>query len=230
MSKERKPEHVAFVLDGNRRFAKKLMFEPWKGHELGREKVEELIDYANDLDIKEMTFYALSSENIKKRPKNELKYIYKIFREFFRDISREKIQTNKMRIRFMGDLEILPDDLREQCNKLEEETEENDKFVVNFAIAYGGRQELISAVKKILKNKIDVEEIDENVFEDNLYLKSQPDLIIRTGGEKRTSNFLPWQSAYSEWFFLEKLWPEFEKEDLIKCIKEFKKRKRNFGG
>ena len=228
-------KHVAFVLDGNRRFAKRLMLEPWKGHEYGRKKVEELLDYAKELGIKEMTFYALSVENIKNRPKNELNYLYKIFSETFKEMNSEKIEKNKIKIRFIGDLKLLPESLRKLCLRLEERTKNNKKFIVNFAIAYGGRQELIEAVKKILKNKInnkdfDVNDIDNKLIEENLYMKSEPDLIIRTGGEKRTSNFLPWQSSYSEWIFLDKMWPEFDKEDLVECIEEYKKRKRNFGG
>jgi len=223
------PQHVAIILDGNRRFAKRLMLEPWKGHEYGREKVEQMLDYAKELGIDELTFYALSIENINTRPKPELNYLYKIFRETFRDLNREKIEKNKVSFRFIGNLNLLPEDLQEQCKKLEKETENNNNFIVNIAIAYGGKQELIDAVKKILKNKISPEQVNEQVIEENLYLKSNPDMIIRTGGEKRTSNFLAWQSAYSEWFFLDKFWPEFERQDLINCIKEFKKRKRNFG-
>lgn len=226
---QKTPEHVAIILDGNRRFAKRLMIEPWKGHEYGREKVEKILDYAEELGIKEMTFYALSCENIKSRPKNELEYLYKIFREVFKNMDKEKIEKNKIKMRFIGNLELLPLDLKEQCEKLEEETKDNNGFIVNFAIAYSGRQEIVEAVKKILKNKIQPEEVNEELIENNLYMKNNPDLIIRTGGEKRTSNFLPWQSAYSEWFFLDKFWPEFEKEDLINCIEEFKNRKRNFG-
>ena len=223
-------KHVAFVLDGNRRFAKRLMLEPWKGHEYGRKKVEGLLDCAKDLGIKEMTFYVLSVENIKNRPKKELNYLYKIFNDAFKEMDSEKIDKNKIKMKFIGDLSLLPEDLRKLCLKLEERTKNNRNFFVNFAIAYGGRQEIIEAVKKILKNKINFDDIDEKLIEENLYLNSEPDLIIRTGGEKRTSNFLPWQAAYSEWMFLDKMWPEFEKQDLINCIKEFKNRKRNFGG
>lgn len=223
------PEHVAIILDGNRRFAKRLMLEPWKGHEYGRDKVEELIDYAKSAGVNELTFYALSVENISSRPKSELMYLYNIFREVFRDMDKDKIKKNKVRFRFIGNLELLPNDLKEQCKKLENDTKENNNLIVNFAIAYGGRQELIEAIKKILKNKINPEELDENKFEEFLYLKAEPDLIIRTGGEKRTSNFLPWQASYSEWIFMDKMWPEFEKEDFIDCIEEYKKRKRNFG-
>ncbi len=223
------PHHVAIILDGNRRFAKRLMLEPWKGHEYGRKKVEQMLDYAKNLGIKELTFYALSSENIKSRPKNELEYLYNIFRETFKNINKDKIQKNKIKMRFIGNLSLLPRDLKEQCKKLEQETKNNNNFIVNFAIAYGGRQEIIDAVKKIIKNKISPEEINEESIKQYLYLSSEPDIIIRTGGEKRTSNFLPFQSVYSELFFIDKFWPEFDRQDLCNCIEEFKNRKRNFG-
>jgi len=225
------PKHIAIILDGNRRFAKKLLLQPWKGHEFGRKKVEVILDYAKELGINQLTFYALSIENIKSRPKNELNFLYKIFREFFIEIDREKIQKNKTKIKFIGDLFLLPSDLQEECKKLEQETKENNEFIVNFAIAYGGKQEIIQAIKKIIINNpnLNQENITEQLITENLYLKDNPDIIIRTGGEKRTSNFLIWQSSYSEWFFLDKMWPEFEQQDLVNCIQEFKNRKRNFG-
>jgi len=222
--------HIAIILDGNRRFAKKLILEPWKGHDYGRKKVEKLLDYAKDLGVEELTFYALSSENIKSRPENELKYIYQLFSETFNELDRDKLEKNKTKIKFIGDLTLLPEDLRKQCLELEDETKHNSDFIINFAIAYGGRQEIIEAVKKIVKTSPNPEDINEELIEQNLYLSHQPDLIIRTGGEKRTSNFLPWQSTYSEWIFLDKMWPEFEKQDLVECIQEFKDRKRRFGG
>ena len=201
MEDENTPEHIAIILDGNRRFAKRLMLEPWKGHEYGRKKVDELLSYAKDFGIKEMTFYALSVENIKSRPEKELSFLYNIFRDMFKGMDMDNVEKNEIRL----------------------------KFIVNFCVAYGGRQELVEAVKNILKNKVNAEDVNEDLIQDNLYLKSEPDMIIRTGGEKRSSNFLPWQSGYSEWFFLEKMWPEFEKEDLAECIEGFKNRKRNFG-
>lgn len=230
MNKELNLKHVAIILDGNRRFAKRLMLEPWKGHEYGGKKVDELLYYAKELGIKEMTFYALSVENIKNRPKNELSYLYKIFRETFKNLDKDKIEKNKIKMRFIGNLFLLPKNLREQCLRLENDTKNNKNFIVNFAIAYGGRQEIVEAVKKILRDKINVDNINENLIEQNLYMNSEPDLIIRTGGEKRTSNFFSWQAAYSEWIFLDKMWPEFTKEDLVNCINEYKQRKRNFGG
>tara|TARA_Y100000310_G_C20417149_1_gene684877 strand:+ start:68 stop:757 length:690 start_codon:yes stop_codon:yes gene_type:complete len=223
------PEHVAIILDGNRRFAKKLMLEPWKGHELGKDKVEKLLDYAKELGIKEMTFYALSAENINSRPTVELNFLYKIFRETFRDMDRDKMMRDGVRMKFIGDLDLLPDDLRDECYRLEKDTAENSEFVANFCVAYSGRQELVEAVKRIIGSKVSGDEVTAGVIQDNLYLASEPDFIIRTGGEKRTSNFLPWQSSYSEWFFLDKMWPEFDREDLVRCIEEFKDRKRNFG-
>ena len=222
-------KHLAIILDGNRRFAKRLMLEPWKGHEYGAEKVQKILDWAKEFNIKEFTLYCLSVENIKNRPKNELDFLFKLFRKEFRNMNREKIKRNKIKIRFIGNLDLLPEDLAKQCRQLEKDTSNNNNYTINFALAYGGRQEIISAIRKILKNKIKPEEVSEETLKQNLWLSSEPDLIIRTGGEKRTSNFLPFQSAYSEWIFLEKMWPEFEKEDLIKAIEEYKNRKRRFG-
>ncbi len=223
------PQHIAIILDGNRRFAKRLMLEPWKGHEYGKEKVKKILDYAKELGIKELTFYALSVENIKERPRSELEFLYKLMKEAFKELSLEELKEKKIKIKFIGNLSLLPKDLQEQCEKLEKQTQKNNNYTVNFCIAYGGKQEIIESVKKIIKNKIKENEVNEQTIKQNLYLQDEPDLIIRTGGEKRTSNFLPWQSAYSEWFFVDKFWPEFEKQDLIQCINEFKQRKRNFG-
>lgn len=223
------PNHIGIILDGNRRFAKRLMLEPWKGHEYGKEKVEKLLDWARELEIKEFTLYCLSVENMKNRPKNELEYLFKVFRDAFRNLEREKIDRYKIRMKFIGNLNLLPEDLAEQCRVLEKETEKNSNYIVNFALAYGGRQEIIEAVKKILRNKVKEDDVTEETFKKALWLENEPDLIIRTGGEKRTSNFLPWQSAYSELIFLDKFWPEFTKEDLVSCMQEFNSRKRRFG-
>src|SRR3989338_4438201 len=196
-------KHLAIILDGNRRFAKRLMLEPWKGHEYGAEKVEKTIDWCTEFGIKELTLYALSIENLNSRPRSELAYLFKVFRNSLRNLSRKKIQQNKIRFKFIGDTSLLPEDLAGQCKKLENETLNNSDFKVNIALAYGCRQEIIEAVRKIVSNKLKKEEITGEVIEKNLYTKDEPDLIIRTGGEKRTSNFLTWQSAYSEWLFLD---------------------------
>jgi len=224
------PNHIEIILDGNRRFAKRLMLEPWKGHQYGKEKVENLIRYASALKIKQLTFYALSQENMKSRPKNELNYLFKLFKNVFSSMDRKEIKIKGIKFKFMGDLNLLPKELKNECLKLEKETKKNSKLIVNIAMAYGGRQEIIQSIKKIIKKKIPENKITEKIIEKYLYLSSKPDLIIRTGGEKRLSNFLPFQSTYSELIFLDKMWPEFEKQDLIDCIEEFKSRKRRFGG
>ena len=229
MKSEKGPEHVAIILDGNRRFAKRLMLEPWKGHEHGKEKVKKMLEYAKDFGVKELTFYALSVENINFRPKDELEFLYNLFREMFKEMDLGELKEDKIKMRFIGNLDLLPSDLKERCLELEKETSENNNFIVNFCVAYGGRQEIVEAVRKILKNKINIEDVDEELVGNYLLLNDEPDMVIRTGGEKRTSNFLPWQTVYSEFIFLDKFWPEFEKEDLADCIEEFKKRKRRFG-
>jgi tritrans,polycis-undecaprenyl-diphosphate synthase [geranylgeranyl-diphosphate specific] len=223
---ENQPKHVAIVLDGNRRFAKKLVLEPWRGHELGAGKVEKLLDWCLELGIKEVTLYAFSIENFN-RPKNEFDFLMNLFKkEFSLMAEREKIHENKVRVRFAGRIEMLDEELRNIIKNLEEKTKDYDNFLVNFCIAYGGRQEIVDAVKKIGENS---EEINEENIIKNLWIRDAPDLIIRTGGEKRTSNFLMWQSAYSEWIFLDKTWPEFEKQDLLGAIDEFNSRERRFG-
>lgn len=221
------PLHIGIILDGNRRYAKKKMLESWKGHELGARAVENLIDYVSDLGINQVTLYALSQENIKERSEVELDFLYKLFRKMFKRIEEKK--SKNLKIRFIGDIEMLPKDLFKQCRKLEEDTKNNNGLIVNFCIAYGGKQEIIQAIKRIIKSKTPENKITEKIIEKYLHLRSKPDLVIRTGGDIRTSNFLPWQSTYSEWFFIKKLWPEFTKKDLIKIIKEFNNRKRNFG-
>ena len=219
------PTHIAIILDGNRRYAKKLSLQPWKGHEFGKNKVNEVLDYAKELGINQLTFYTLSIENLK-RPESELNQLFRLMKQAFQELDNKKIHENQVKIKFLGDLNLIPEELQKLCKELEEKTKNNNKFILNFCIAYGGRQEIIQAVKKIVDNG---QEITEDSIQKNLYLQDEPDLIIRTGGQIRTSNFLPWQSTYSEWFFLDKLWPEFEKQDLIECIEEFKNRKRNFG-
>ncbi len=219
-------KHLAIILDGNRRFAKRLLLEPWRGHELGAEKVERLFDWCSELGIEEVTLYCFSIENFN-RPEKEKNFLINLFKKEFRKyLGSEKLKENGIRIRFIGERERFDSELQELMRNVEAETETNSKFIFNFCMAYGGRQEIIGAVKKLVKNK---EEISEENLKKNLWLSSEPDLIIRTGGEKRTSNFLVFQSAYSEWVFLDKAWPEFAKEDLISCIEEFRNRERRFG-
>lgn len=227
------PKHIAIVLDGNRRYAKKLGMQPWKGHEFGLRKLEELFDWCQDLGIKELTLYSFSAENFR-RAKREINCLFSLFRQEFNKMKQKNgIFRNKIRINVIGRLNMFPEYIREAMLDVMEKTKNHNKLIVNFAMAYGGRQEITDAVKNIAENvkkgRIRVENINEELITNNLYLKSEPDLVIRPGGEKRISNFLLWQSSYSEFFFTDKLWPEFTKQDLIKCIEEFERRERRFG-
>ncbi len=219
-------KHVAIVLDGNRRFAKRLMLEPWKGHEFGREKLENLFDWLREANIKELTLYAFSLENFN-RPKKEFDFLMKLFKETFEKFKDDKrIHENKIKIKFIGRVELFDKEIQEVVRQLEDMTKDYDNYKVNIALAYGGQQEIIEAVKGLIESG---EEVNAENFKKHLWLSSEPDLIIRTGGEKRLSNFLTWQSIYSELIFLNKMWPEFDKQDLINCINEFNNRKRRFG-
>ena len=228
------PKHVGIILDGNRRFARKLMLKPWKGHEWGEKKVEKLITWCEELGIKELTLYAFSLENFN-RPKEEFNYLMNLFKESISKLEEDpRIKKNKIKITFIGRIWMFPKDLQELMNRLMEKTKKHNKYKINIAMAYSGRAEIIDAVKKLsqdIKNgKLSIEDLNEKVFSKNLYLTSEPDLIIRTGGEKRMSGFLLWQASYAELIFLpDVLWPEFTKQHLIECIEEYKMRERRFG-
>ncbi|MCX8147534.1 MAG: polyprenyl diphosphate synthase [Candidatus Woesearchaeota archaeon] len=227
------PKHIGIILDGNRRFAKRLMKMPWEGHRLGMEKVKKLVEWCSKLGVKELTLYCFSMQNFN-RPKQEFDYLMNLFEEAFNEIAYNKnIHKHKVKVRAIGRIWLLPEKVQKAIKKAEEATRNYNNYIINIAIAYGGREEIVDAVKKvgrlIEEGKISDKEVTEELISKNLYFSDEPDLIIRTGGEKRTSNFLIWQSNYSEWIFLEKTWPEFEEEDLIKCIDEYKKRERRFG-
>ena len=234
MEIETVPKHIGIILDGNRRFGKKLTLKPWKGHEWGARKVEELIEWANEYEIKELTLYALAIRNFFSRSKKELNYLFDLFKKEFENLmENENIDKYKIKINLIVRLSLLGKDIQELMNKIMEKTKNNNNKIINFAVAYGGQEEIIDAVKKIneeiKKGKLDINEINENSFKNFLYLRNTPDLIIRTGGEKRTSNFLNYQADYSEWIFLDVMWPEFKKENFIECLNEFSSRKRKFG-
>ena len=224
------PRHIAIVLDGNRRFAKKLGLRPWKGHEFGLKKLEDLFGWCIELGIKELTLYCFSTENFKRASK-EVSYLFDLFWKEFEKLQQNKtVNKNKIKVNMIGRLYMFPEKLQKAMKDAMEKTKNNNSLVVNFALAYGGRQEIIDAFRKIIENgKIKPNQINEALVIKNLYLQSEPDMVIRPGGEVRTSNFLIWQSVYSEFVFMNKLWPEFTKEDLIKCIYEFNRRVRSFG-
>jgi len=227
------PKHIGIIMDGNRRFAKKLMLKPWQGHEIGSQKIQQLIDWCLEYEVSDLTLYAFSLENFDSRPRNEFDYLIKLFKQNIGELKTKELNERNIRINFIGRLNLFEKELYDSMQTLMEETKNNNKLTINIAMAYGGKSEVIDAVKQITKQaiegKINIEEINEKTFSKHLYLDKEPDLIIRTGGEIRTSNFLPIQSVYSEWIFLDKKFPEFDKEDFTKCLEEYQLRERRFG-
>jgi tritrans,polycis-undecaprenyl-diphosphate synthase [geranylgeranyl-diphosphate specific] len=232
-SKLNVPKHLGIIMDGNRRFAKRLMKEPWQGHKWGAKKVKEVLQWCREYGIRTVTLYAFSVENFN-RPKNEFEYLMKIFGEELARIQTDKeISDSKVRIKFLGRTWMFPEEVQKEMKKVEELTKNYDNYEVNFAMAYGGRTELIDAAKKIgrliREKKLNPEDIDENIIAENLYDSKDVDFIIRTSGEKRTSGFMLWQSSYAEMHFCDKFWPEFSREDFTKAIEEYSERERRFG-
>ncbi|MEM3694939.1 MAG: polyprenyl diphosphate synthase [Candidatus Bathyarchaeia archaeon] len=232
-----KPEHIAIILDGNRRWASEKDLNPWIGHAKGAEKVEQLLGWCLKLKVKSITLYAFSTENFR-RTKSEVEEIMRIAEEEFRKIlTDERIHKNKVRVKVIGRLNLLPEDLRRLIKDVENATQNYDQYFLNIAFAYGGRAEIVDAARKIAEKvkagELKPENVDEETFEKHLYTahmpKQDPDLIIRTSGEERLSGFLLWQSAYSELCFLDVYWPDFRFIDLLRAVRTFQKRKRRFG-
>lgn len=231
------PNHVALILDGNRRWAKRNLILQRGGHWRGADAVEKLLDWCEEFDIKIITLYALSAENLK-RQDDELDHLYDLIRKRLEKLYNDpRIHRNKMRVKAIGRVEILPDSIKQILNKLDDATKNYNEHFLNIALAYGGQYEMIDAVKKIgakiKEGKLDVNDIDKKEIESNLYTshlpQSSPDLILRTSGEKRLSGFLMWQSVYSELVFMDIFWPEFRKIDLMRAIRTFQSRSRRLG-
>ncbi|MFH1174963.1 MAG: polyprenyl diphosphate synthase [archaeon] len=226
------PHHVAVILDGNRRFAKRLMAEPWKGHEWGYEKVKKLMDWCKECNIPELTLYAFSLQNFH-RPKNEFEYLMRLAERMCDEVLAQEKTTNDPRVSFIGRTHLLNPALQEKMRNVETTTEQNAGMQVNICFAYGGREEITDAVKaiaeKIRAGTLSPDDVGEELIKQHLQLPREPDLIIRTGGERRTSNFLMWQSSYAELYFTDALWPEFEKEQFLAALEDFEQRKRRFG-
>ena len=218
-----KLNHIAFIMDGNGRWGKKKGKGRNFGHLKGVETVKKIVKSSIQLKIPILTLYVFSSENWK-RPKKEINFLFKLIKSYF---SKEikNIMDEGIRINILGDLNKLSFDIKKTLKKTIFLTKNNKKIIVNLAINYGSKNEILNAFKKTKK-------INMKNFEKNLYTKKMPnpDILIRTGGHQRLSNFMLWQLAYSELFFLKKLWPDFNSKDLIKIIKDYKKSKRNFGG
>jgi tritrans,polycis-undecaprenyl-diphosphate synthase [geranylgeranyl-diphosphate specific] len=207
------------------------------GHWKGADAVENLLDWCEEFDIKIITLYVLSVENLD-RGDLELDYLYDLIKNRLEKLYNDpRIHKNKMRVKAIGQIELLPEPIKDVLHRLDDATKDYNDHFLNIAIAYGGQNELVDAVKKIgekVKNgTLDVEQIDKEEIESNLYTshlpQSSPDMILRTSGEKRLSGFLMWQSAYSELVFMDIFWPEFRKIDLMRAIRTFQKRKRRLG-
>jgi len=231
-----RPEHIAIILDGNRRWATEQEINPFLGHKQGAETVEQLLDWLQMLDVKFVTLYTFSTENFQ-RPSGEVEEIMRIAEEKFRKLlTDERIHRNKVHVKVIGRVHLLPENLQKLISDVEKATADYDNQFLNFAFAYGGRAEILDAAKtvaeKVKNGELKIEDIDEATFEKYLYtshMPKDPDMVIRTSGEERLSGFLLWQSAYSELLFLDVYWPDFRLIDLLRAIRTFQNRKRRFG-
>jgi tritrans,polycis-undecaprenyl-diphosphate synthase [geranylgeranyl-diphosphate specific] len=232
-----KPEHIAIILDGNRRWASENVLSTWFGHARGADKVEQLLDWCLKLDVKSVTLYAFSTENFR-RSGAEVEDIMQIFEQRLRNLlTDERIHGDKVRVKVIGRVNLLPEGMRKTIAEVEKSTQDYNKHFLNFAFAYGGRAEIVDAAKRIAEEvrdgKLNPRNVDEKTFEQHLYTShmpnQDPDLIIRTSGEERLSGFLLWQSAYSELCFLDVYWPDFRSIDLLRAVRTFQKRKRRYG-
>lgn len=228
------PKHIAIIMDGNRRWAKQRNIETKLGHKEGAENLKRIAKHANQKGIKYLTVYAFSTENWK-RTEEEVGAIMTLLSNYLTDFSKRADDEN-IRVKFLGNIGALPGNLHRRILDVIERTKNNTGLTFNIAFNYGGRAEITQAVKQIAEEvkagNLKPEDISEAVIEDHLYTKGQPDpdLLIRTSGELRTSNFLPWQLVYSEFVVSPKMWPEFEEEDLLEAIETYKQRNRKFGG
>ena len=227
------PTHIAIIMDGNRRWAKQRNLDVRLGHKKGAETLENIVRYCNKIGIKYLTVYAFSTENWK-RSKEEVGALMLLLQNYLDDFAK-RADTENIKIQMLGSRKELSSGLLKSIDNAIKRTENNTGITFNVAFNYGGRDEIVNAVKKIAtdvkENKIDLQDINEKLISDNLYTKNQPDpdLMIRTSGEMRTSNFLPWQLVYSEFYFIDKLWPDFNSKDLDKAIEEYNRRNRKFG-
>ncbi len=229
------PRHIAIIMDGNRRYARRLGLSVEEGHLLGRDKLQQVLDWCFELGINILTVYVFSTENFKRNEKEVRSLLDLYLQELKRAENDARIHKNKVRINIIGHLELLPEDIIDSSKKIMDLTKNYSDYILNVALAYGGRQEITDAVKKIVNavkiGKIKISDIDEKLISSHLYTKNMPDpdLILRTSGEERISNFLLWQLAYSELYFSDVYWPAFRKRDFLKAIYTYQQRKRKFG-
>ncbi len=233
MEQENLPKHIAIIMDGNRRWAKEKGMPVSFGHKEGAKTLEKIVRYANKIGIKNITLYAFSTENWK-RSTEEVGTLMNLFQSYLDDYSK-RADSENIKVKIIGSREGLSEKMKNSIEKCMERTKNNTGITFNIALNYGGRDEILNAVKNIAnevkENKLSVEDITEETISENLYTKDQPDpdLLIRTSGEIRLSNFLPWQLVYTEFLFIEKYWPDFNEKDLDNAIEVYQKRNRKFG-
>lgn len=224
------PQHLAIIMDGNRRWAKDNGFgDVTEGHRMGADRLEEITEESGELGIKYLTVYTFSTENFKRGPA-ELKMLYDLFVEFAFS-KANKLKEKGVKVNLLGKLELFPDFVVRSMENLVGATSDGSKLLLNLCFGYGGRQELVDACKKIIDKGIKSTDLNESMFEQFLYTSGMPDvdLVIRTGGAMRVSNFLPWQLSYAEMFFVDKYWPDFTKKELHEVLEEYGERERRFG-
>ena len=230
------PHHVAIIMDGNRRFAREIgLGNTLDGHTKGRDKLEEVLEWCLEVGVRILTVYAFSTENIN-RPSEEIQHLMHLFAENFRRVGDDaRVHEHKIRIKVFGDRAILPKEVREAIEYAEGRTKGYDAYRFNLAVAYGGREEILTAIRDVVRDaqagKVVPEDIDEKFFSRRLYTADlpDPDLVLRTSGEERISNFLLWQLAYSELYFVDVYWPGFRKIDFLRAIRSYQMRARRFG-
>ena len=227
------PKHIAIIMDGNRRWAKEKGLETKQGHKQGAKTLENIVRYANKIGIKHISVYAFSTENWK-RTQEEVSTLMLLFQTYLDDYSK-RADTENIKVKILGNIEELSPRMQKSIEKCMERTKDNTGITFNILLNYGGRDEIVKAIQKISEkvknNEFDVKDINEDLVSDFLYTKGQPDpdLVIRTSGELRTSNFLPWQIVYSEFLFIDKNWPDFTEEDLDYAIEVYKNRHKRLG-
>lgn len=233
LKKYNPPEHVALIMDGNGRWAKKRLLNRTKGHKEGAESVDVITETARRVGVKFLTLYAFSTENWS-RPEKEVSYLMKLLEKYLRT-KKDTLLKNGVRLNVIGQIERLPEHVRSAAEDVMKATSASKGMTLNLALSYGGRQEILRSVKslveKAVKGEMKSEEITEEIFASSLYTKDMPDpeLIIRTSGEQRLSNYLLWQSAYSELYFTDRYWPDFREEDFIDALCDFSSRDRRYG-
>jgi tritrans,polycis-undecaprenyl-diphosphate synthase [geranylgeranyl-diphosphate specific] len=237
IKEEGMPQHIGFILDGNRRWARDQGKEPWEGHWVGGEHVKDFLEWCLNLGITSVTLYAFSTENFQRNNK-EVEELMKVYEKALHEVlASDVLEKYKVRVSAIGRKNLLPENLQKLIAEVETSTKDNTKFYLNVALAYGGRAEIVDATRKIAamvkEGKLEPENIDEKIIADHLYTahlpQQDPDLIIRTGNESRLSNFLLWQAAYSELFIVDVYWPDFREIDLQRVIRSYQQRNRRHG-